>query len=94
MQDLLAGHRPAANVLVMPVLGVAKQRLGARLDSPATAGEGAQNLLCAAQAAAVLAGLAAAATLGWWRADPVIALALAALAVREGREAWRGEDCC
>ena len=103
VQDLLTGHRPAASVLgiavtasvlVMPVLGVAKQRLGARLDSRATAGEGAQNLLCAAQAAAVLAGLAATATLGWWQADPVIALALAALAVREGREAWRGEDCC
>ncbi len=104
VQDLLTGHRPAASmlgiavttasVLVMPVLGIAKQRLGARLDSRATAGEGTQNLLCAAQAAAVLAGLAATATLGWWQADPVIALALAALAVREGREAWRGEDCC
>ena len=42
----------------------------------------------------MLAGLAATATLGWWQANPVIALALAALAVREGREAWRGEDCC
>ncbi|MGO9194925.1 MAG: hypothetical protein ACLP8X_41650 [Streptosporangiaceae bacterium] len=104
MQDLLTGHRPAASMLgiavttasmlVMPVLGIAKQRLSARLDSRATAGEGTQNLLCAAQAAAVLAGLAATATLGWWQADPVIALALAALAVREGREAWRGEDCC
>jgi divalent metal cation (Fe/Co/Zn/Cd) transporter len=104
VQDLLAGHRPAASVLgiavtaasvlVMAVLGIAKRHLGARLDSRATAGEGTQNLLCAAQAAAVLAGLAATATLGWWQADPVIALALAAVAVREGREAWRGEDCC
>ncbi|HUY48598.1 MAG TPA: hypothetical protein VMV92_23245 [Streptosporangiaceae bacterium] len=103
-RDLLTGHRPAASalgiavtaasVLVMPVLGVVKQRLGARLDSRATAGEGTQNLLCAAQAAAVLAGLAATAALGWWQADPVIALGLAGLAVREGREAWRGEDCC
>jgi divalent metal cation (Fe/Co/Zn/Cd) transporter len=104
VQDLLTGYRPAtsvlgialtaASVLVMPVLGVAKQRLGARLDSRATAGEGTQNLLCAAQAAAVLAGLAATAVLGWWWADPVIALGLAAIAVREGREAWRGDDCC
>jgi len=94
VQYLLTGHRPTASMLgiavttasmlVMPVLGIAKQRLGARLDSRATAGEGTQNLLCAAQAAAVLAGLAATATLGWWQADPVIALALAALAVREG----------
>jgi divalent metal cation (Fe/Co/Zn/Cd) transporter len=104
IRDLLGGHRPEASVLgiavtaasvaVMPVLGVAKQRLGARLDSRATAGEGTQNLLCAAQAAAVLAGLAVTAAFGWWWADPVIALGLAAVAVREGRKAWRGEDCC
>jgi len=102
--DLATGHRPevsvlgiavtTASVVVMPVLGVAKQRLGARLDSGATSGEGTQNLLCAAQAAAVLAGLAATALLSWWQADPVIALALAAVAVREGRSAWRGDDCC
>ncbi len=102
--QLLTGHRPAvsilgiavtaASLLLMPVLGIAKQRLGARLGSPATAGEGRQNLLCAAQAAAVLAGLAANAAFGWWQADPIIALALAAVAVREGREAWRGDDCC
>lgn len=42
----------------------------------------------------MLAGLAASAAFGWWQADPVIALALAAVAVREGREAWRGDDCC
>jgi divalent metal cation (Fe/Co/Zn/Cd) transporter len=103
-RDLLTGHRPAASVLgiavtaastvAMPVLGVAKQRLGARLGSRATAGEGTQNLLCAAQAAAVLAGLAVTAAWGWWWADAVIALGLAGIAVREGREAWRGEDCC
>jgi divalent metal cation (Fe/Co/Zn/Cd) transporter len=103
-RDLLTGHRPgasvlgiavtAASVLVMPALGIAKQRLGARLDSRATAGEGTQNLLCAAQAAAVLAGLAVTAAWGWWWADPAVALGLAAVAVREGREAWRGEDCC
>jgi divalent metal cation (Fe/Co/Zn/Cd) transporter len=84
----------AASLLVMPLLGVAKQRLGRRLDSGATAGEGVQNLLCAAQAAAVLAGLALTAAFGWWWADPVVGLGLAAAAVREGREAWRGEDCC
>ena len=84
----------AASVVVMPGLGVAKRRLGARLDSDATAGEGTQNLMCAAQAAAVLAGLAVHAATGVDWLDPVIALGLAAWAVVEGREAWEGEDCC
>jgi divalent metal cation (Fe/Co/Zn/Cd) transporter len=81
-------------MLVMPGLGVAKKRLGAALGSGATAGEGVQNLLCAAQAAAVLVGLASTAALGWRRVDPVIALMLAGWAVREGIHAWNGEDCC
>ena len=84
----------AASVVVMPVLGVAKRRLGARLSSEATAGEGTQNLLCAAQAAAVLAGLAVHALTGVTWLDPVIALGLAVWSVQEGREAWEGEDCC
>jgi divalent metal cation (Fe/Co/Zn/Cd) transporter len=71
----------------MPALGVAKRRLGARLGSAATAGEGTQNLLCAYLAAAVLAGLLANTILGWWWLDPVVALGIAALAVREGTEA-------
>jgi divalent metal cation (Fe/Co/Zn/Cd) transporter len=72
---------------------VAKRRLGARLDSEATAGEGTQNLLCAYLAAAVLAGLLANTLLGWWWLDPAVALGIAALAVREGTEAWHGEEC-
>lgn len=83
----------ASSVVLMPLLGVAKRRLGRRLDSLATAGEGTQNLLCAAQGAAVLAGLAANALVGAWWLDGVIALGLAAAAVKEGREAWRGEGC-
>ncbi len=82
------------SLVVMPALGVAKKRLGAKLDSRATAGEGGQNMLCAYLAAAVLAGLAANAWLGWWWLDPVIGLAIAGQAVREGRDAWRGEACC
>ncbi len=78
----------------MPALGVAKKRLGAVLDSGATAGEGVQNLICAAQAGAVLVGLAGTAVLGWTWLDPAIALLLAGWAIREGREAWRGDDCC
>jgi divalent metal cation (Fe/Co/Zn/Cd) transporter len=83
-----------ASLIVMPALGVAKRRLGARLDSAATAGEGTQNLLCACLAAAVLAGLLANTVFGWWWLDPVVALGIAGLAVREGIRAWHGEDCC
>ncbi len=102
--DLATGHRAessllgivltAASLVIMPLLGVAKHRLGIRLNSIATAGEGTQNLLCAATAAAVLIGLAANALFGAWWLDPVIGLIIAAVALKEGREAWRGEDCC
>ncbi len=82
-----------SSVIIMPLLGRAKQRVGERLASSATAGEGAQNLLCAYMAAGVLVGLGANAAFGWWWLDPVIALVIAAVAVREGREAWTGEGC-
>jgi divalent metal cation (Fe/Co/Zn/Cd) transporter len=84
----------ASSVVLMPALGLAKRRLGARLGSGATAGEGTQNLLCAAQGAAVLVGLAANAAFGAWWLDAMIALALAAVALDEGRDTWRGEGCC
>jgi divalent metal cation (Fe/Co/Zn/Cd) transporter len=83
-----------SSLIVMPVLGVAKRRLGAQLASAATAGEGSQNLLCAYLAAAVLIGLLANTAFGWWWLDPIVGLGIAALAIREGRQAWRGEDCC
>ena len=104
VRDLLTRHSSqssvlgilvtASSLLLMPALGVAKQRLGRTLDSGATAGEGVQNLMCAAQAGAVLLGLAATAAVGWDWLDPAIALLLAGWALREGREAWHGEDCC
>jgi divalent metal cation (Fe/Co/Zn/Cd) transporter len=104
VHDLATGHAAAASVLgivvtaaslvVMPALGVAKQRLGVALGSRATAGEGVQNLICAAQAAAVLIGLAVTAAYGWTWVDPAVALLLAAWAVREGIAAWRGDSCC
>jgi divalent metal cation (Fe/Co/Zn/Cd) transporter len=84
----------AASLLVMPLLGRAKARWGERLDSGATTGEGIQNYLCAAQAGAVLLGLAATAALGWTWLDPVVGLLLAGWAVYEGIQAWRGADCC
>lgn len=83
----------ASSVVLMPALGLAKRRLGEQLGSGATAGEGTQNLLCAAQGAAVLVGLAANSLLGSWWLDPVIALGLAGFALHEGRETWRGEGC-
>jgi divalent metal cation (Fe/Co/Zn/Cd) transporter len=83
-----------ASLIIMPILGGAKKRLGTRLGSGATSSEGTQNLLCAYLAAGVLAGLLANTLLGWWWLDPIIGLGIAALAVREGREAWRGQDCC
>ncbi len=105
IRDLASDHRAqasnlgivltASSVVIMPALGVAKRRLGARLNSEATAGEGTQNLICAAQAGAVLIGLAI--TTMWsggsW-VDPVIALGIAGWSVWEGTRAWRGEECC
>lgn len=81
-----------SSVLIMPVLGIWKQRIGRRLSSEATEGEGKQNLICAYLAIAVLVGLLGNTLLHWWWLDPVIALGIAVLAVREGIEAWRGEE--
>lgn len=78
----------------MPLLGRAKQRLAHQLGSGATHGEGTQNVLCGYLALAVLAGLLGNTLLGWWWLDPIAALAIAALAIREGVLSWRGESCC
>jgi divalent metal cation (Fe/Co/Zn/Cd) transporter len=84
----------ASSVIGMPLLGVAKQRVARTLGSQATHGEGTQNLLCAYLAAAVFLGLAGNALFGWWWLDPLAALAIAGIALREGIETWRGEGCC
>ena len=83
----------AGTAIFEPALGVAKRRIGARLGSPATAGEGTQNLLCAYLATAVFAGLAANTLLGAWWLDGVVALGIAGWAVIEGRRAWAGKSC-
>jgi divalent metal cation (Fe/Co/Zn/Cd) transporter len=83
----------ASSLVVMPYLGIAKSRLADRLGSPATKGEGRQNLLCAYLAGALLVGLLANALVGAWWLDPIIGLLIAAVAVKEGIEAWRGEGC-
>ena len=83
-----------SSAIGMPLLGRAKQRLAHTLGSGATHGEGTQNVLCGYLSFAVLAGLLGNTLLGWWWLDPIAALAIAALAIREGRLSWRGESCC
>jgi divalent metal cation (Fe/Co/Zn/Cd) transporter len=83
-----------SSMIGMPFLGIAKRRLADQLGSVATRGEGTQNLLCAYLAAAVLVGLLGNALFGLWWLDPTAALVVAAVAVREGRQSWRGEGCC
>jgi len=82
-----------SSLVAMPVLGVAKRRIGDGLGSVATKGEGAQNVLCAYLAGALLVGLLGNALFGLWWLDPAVALLIAAVAVREGVGAWRGEGC-
>lgn len=85
------------SLIGMPALGVAKRRLADTLGSTATRGEGTQNLLCAYLAGAVLIGLLGNALVGLWWLDPVAALVVAGVALREGIQTWRGEgcaDCC
>src|SRR5207253_1153186 len=103
IRTLAEGQHPGASwlgiglsissLIGMPVLGQAKRRIGARLGSVATKGEGAQNLLCAYLAGALLVGLLGNALFGLWWLDPAVALLIAAVAVKEGIEAWRGEAC-
>jgi divalent metal cation (Fe/Co/Zn/Cd) transporter len=83
----------AGTAILEPGLGIAKRRIGARLGSAATAGEGTQNLLCAYLAMSVFAGLAANTLFGAWWLDGIVALGLAAWAVVEGRRAWAGGSC-
>jgi divalent metal cation (Fe/Co/Zn/Cd) transporter len=83
----------AGTAIFEPALGLAKRRIGARLGSSATAGEGTQNLLCAYLAIAVFAGLAANTLWCAWWVDGVVALGIAGWAVAEGRRAWAGRSC-
>jgi divalent metal cation (Fe/Co/Zn/Cd) transporter len=82
----------AGTAVFEPPLGIAKRRIGARLGSPATAGEGTQNLLCAYLALAVFAGLAANTLWDAWWLDGVVALGIAGWTVVEGRRAWAGRS--
>ena len=81
------------SVTLMPLFGRAKKRIGERLQSPATTGEGTQNILCAYLSLAILIGLAANAILGLWWADPLVALIVATVALQTGARTWRGQTC-
>lgn len=84
----------AVSVVVMPLLSWAQRSAGRELGSASAVADSRQTLLCSYLSAAVLVGLLLNATLGWWWADPVVALGLAVVAVREGCEALRGQACC
>ncbi|MEV6845177.1 cation transporter [Actinoplanes sp. NPDC051411] len=84
----------AASLAVMPALSWAQRRTGRELGSRTAVADSKQTLLCTYLSAVLLAGLAVNILFGWSWADPAAALVIAAVAVKEGREAWRGDTCC
>jgi divalent metal cation (Fe/Co/Zn/Cd) transporter len=81
-------------VVGMPILARTKGNVANAIGSAALRGDAACSLTCAYMAAALLGGLALNALFGWWWADPIAALSIVYFLVREGREAWNGDDCC
>ena len=104
VRSLVTGHAPdpsivgivlaAASLAIMPFLSWAQRRTGKALGSNAVVADSTQTLLCTYLSAVLLVGLVLNATLGWHWADPLAGLVVAAVAVKEGRGAWRGEGCC
>jgi divalent metal cation (Fe/Co/Zn/Cd) transporter len=104
LRDLITGSEPGASTIgivlaavslaVMPALAWAKRRAGEQMGSRTLVADSTETRLCAYLSASTLAGLAANAVLGWWWADPIAALVIAAVALREGLEAWHGDTCC
>lgn len=84
----------ALSVAVMPFLSAAQRRAGRELGSASAVADSKQTLLCTYLSAVLLVGLVLNATLGWSWADPIAALVIAAIAVKEGRDAWQGKGCC
>ncbi|UBU08568.1 cation transporter [Nonomuraea gerenzanensis] len=84
----------ALSLLVMPFLSGAQRRAGRELGSASAVADSKQTLLCTYLSGVLLAGLALNSLFGWSWADPIAALIIAAVAVKEGREAWRGDACC
>ena len=84
----------ATSLALMPLLSWAQRRTGRALHSNAVVADSTQTLLCTYLSAVLLGGLVLNATLGWGWADPLAGLVIAAVALKEGRDAWRGEGCC
>lgn len=84
----------ALSLAIMPVLSYAQRRAGRELGSASAVADSKQTLLCTYLSAVVLVGLVLNSTLGWSWADPIAALVIAGIAVREGLNAWRGDACC
>ncbi|WP_233160045.1 cation diffusion facilitator family transporter [Pseudonocardia sp. MH-G8] len=104
LRTLVAGTQPehspvgitlvVISVAVMPFLSWAQRHAGREYGSASAVADSRQTLICTYLSAAVLAGLVLNSTLGWWWADPIVALGLAVVAIREGRAALRGDTCC
>jgi divalent metal cation (Fe/Co/Zn/Cd) transporter len=84
----------AVSLVVMPFLSYAQRRTGRQLGSASAIADSKQTLLCTYLSAVLLVGLLVNTLLGWSWADPIAALVIAAVAVREGINAWQGKDCC
>ncbi|MFI7120070.1 cation transporter [Amycolatopsis sp. NPDC049868] len=84
----------AVSLLVMPFLSYAQRRAGRELGSASAVADSKQTLLCTYLSGVLLVGLLLNSLFGWYWADPLVALVIAAVAIKEGREAWRGEHCC
>ncbi|MFI6931578.1 cation transporter [Streptomyces sp. NPDC050287] len=84
----------ALSLAIMPFLSAAQRRAGRELGSASAVADSKQTLLCTYLSAVLLAGLLSNTLFGWTWADPIAAIVIAAVAVKEGREAWRGDNCC
>ena len=104
VQGLVTGANPhtsavgiglaIASVIIMPFLSWAQRRTGKALGSNAVVADSTQTLLCTYLSVVLLVGLLLNATLGWSWADPIVGLVIAAVAAREGVQAWQGKGCC
>jgi divalent metal cation (Fe/Co/Zn/Cd) transporter len=84
----------ALSLVIMPFLSLAQRRTGRELGSASAVADSKQTLLCTYLSGVLLVGLVANSAVGWSWADPIAGLVIAAVAIREGREAWRGDACC
>ncbi|MCP3977207.1 MAG: cation transporter [bacterium] len=84
----------AVSLVVMPILAVTKRRVGTSMGAATVIADSAQTWLCTSLSAILLIGLAANAIAGWWWADPIAGILIAAVATREGINAWQGHNCC